>query len=146
MWASSLSVRLSCHRWHSCSTPLLLSPQAAQCNVGSDRTRTARPVCTCPWVIRDCHLYNWIIFNTEPLLHYNCTTPMSEILVIFTNSAPLGRVGHGVAMSVCAIECSFFLGLSLALRSHDQIPASHWSSLPPSLGNLETWKLRNSET
>ena len=34
-------------------------------------------------------------------------------------------------MSVClcvrAIECSFFLGLSLALRSHDQIPASHWT-------------------
>ena len=29
---------------------------------------------------------------------------------------------------VCDIECSFFLGLSLALRSHDQIPASHWRS------------------
>ena len=25
----------------------------------------------------------------------------------------------------------FFLGLSLALRSHDQIPASHWSTPPP---------------
>ena len=55
--------------------------------------------------------------------------------LIFTNSAPLGRVGHRVAMSVemsvCAIECSFFRGLSLALRSHDQIPASHWSTPPP---------------
>ena len=58
--------------------------------------------------------------------------------VIFTNSAPLGRVGHRVAMSVCgdvcgdvcAIECSFFRGLSLALRSHDQILASHWSTPP----------------
>ena len=69
---------------------------------------------------------------------------------IFTNSAPLGRVGHRVAMSrcvcVCAIGCSFFLGLSLALRSHDQFQASHWSSLPPSFGNLETWKLGNSVT
>ena len=37
-------------------------------------------------------------------------------------------------------------GLSLALRSHDQIPASHWSSLPPSFGNLETWRLGNSVT
>ena len=48
---------------------------------------------------------------------------------------PLGRVGHRVAMSVClcvcvsvcAIECSFFRGLSLALKSHDQIQASHCS-------------------
>ena len=31
---------------------------------------------------------------------------------------------------VCAIKCSFFLGISLALRSHDQIPASHWSTHP----------------
>ena len=29
---------------------------------------------------------------------------------------------------VCATGCSFFRGLSLALRSHDQIPASHWST------------------
>ena len=57
---------------------------------------------------------------------------------IFTNSAPLGQVGHRGAMSVCgdvclwfcAIGCSFFRGLSLALRSHDQIPASHWSTPP----------------
>ena len=27
--------------------------------------------------------------------------------------------------------CDFFQGLSLALRSHDQIPASHWSTLLP---------------
>ena len=46
----------------------------------------------------------------------------------------------------------FFLGLSLALRSHYQFQASHWFFLPPSLtpslpwklGNLETWKLGNS--
>ena len=49
--------------------------------------------------------------------------------------ALLGRVGHRVTMSVrvsmCAIGCSFFLGLSLDLRPHDQIPASHWSTLLP---------------
>ena len=27
-------------------------------------------------------------------------------------------------------SCNFFRGLSLALRSHDQIPASHWSTPP----------------
>ena len=48
---------------------------------------------------------------------------------LFTNWAPLGRVGHRVAISrclfvcvsVCAIGCGFFRGLTLALRSHDQI-------------------------
>ena len=53
---------------------------------------------------------------------------------IFTNLAPLGRVGHRVAMSVCLSVCLcvcaigavfFSRGISLALRSHDQIPASH---------------------
>ena len=36
-----------------------------------------------------------------------------------------------VCLSVCAIGCSFFQGLSLAFRSHDQIPASHWSTPAP---------------
>ena len=62
---------------------------------------------------------------------------------IFTNSAPLGRVGHRVAMSVCVSVClrhrvHFFVGLSLALSWHDQFQASH---SPPSLPPLETWKL-----
>ena len=51
-----------------------------------------------------------------------------------------------VWMCVCAIRCSVFRGLSLALRSHDQFQASHRSSLPPSFGNLETWRLGNSVT
>ena len=51
-----------------------------------------------------------------------------------------------VCLSVFAIGYSFFPGLSLALRSHNQFQASHWASLPPSLGNLETFKLRNSVT
>ena len=33
-----------------------------------------------------------------------------------------------IYMSV-PFSCNFFLGLLLALRSHDQIPASHWSTL-----------------
>ena len=33
-------------------------------------------------------------------------------------------------LGVCAIGCSFFLGLSLVLRSHDQFQTSHWSSHP----------------
>ena len=55
--------------------------------------------------------------------------------LLFTESAPLGRFSLKVAMyrclSVCAMRCSFFLGLSLALRSHDHFQASHWS--PPNL-------------
>ena len=36
-------------------------------------------------------------------------------IVIFTNSAPLGRVGHRVAMSVCVCVC-----LSVCLRHRVQ--------------------------
>ena len=40
---------------------------------------------------------------------------------------------HGIEVCVCVLVCLSpphisFLGLSLALRSHDQIPASHWRS------------------
>ena len=47
----------------------------------------------------------------------------------FHQLGPLGQVDHRVAMSVCLSVCLmspfhvFFLGLSLVLRSHDQIPA-----------------------
>ena len=52
----------------------------------------------------------------------------------FHQLGPLGRVGIVVDMSVClCMECPlpmrFFLGLSLALRSHDQFEASDWSTL-----------------
>ena len=55
-------------------------------------------------------------------------------LRLFKESA-LGRFFHTVTMSVCVFatcpfSCNFFRGLSLALRSHDQVPASHWSTLP----------------
>ena len=63
--------------------------------------------------------------------------------VIFTESAPLGRFSHRDAMSVSRSVClsicgfaplgAFFLGLSLALRSHDQFQASHCTPIcsPP---------------
>ena len=57
----------------------------------------------------------------------------------FHRIGPLGRFDLVVAMSVVCIflylfvpfPCDIFRGLSLALRSHDQIPASHWSTLLP---------------
>ena len=53
---------------------------------------------------------------------------VSPCHVIFTESAPLGRFIHRVAMSVwmcvCAIGCSFFQGFSLVLRSHDHFQAA----------------------
>ena len=62
----------------------------------------------------------------------------------------LGPPSYGIGTTIrirrerlCLPYAGFFLGLSLALRSHDQFPASHCSpSLPPSLplGNLEAWK------
>ena len=49
---------------------------------------------------------------------------------------PSWSVSHNVCMNVCMYIFNlklFFPGLSLALRSHDPIPASHWSPppLPP---------------
>ena len=53
----------------------------------------------------------------------------------FHRIGPLGRfdlvVAKSVHLCVCVFvpfPCHFFRGLSLALRSHDQIPASHWRS------------------
>ena len=76
-------------------------------------------------------------------------TPTIRFL-FFTETAPLGRFSFRVAMSVCLCVCAIrciFLGLSLALRSHDQFPGVSLV-LPPTrkLGNLETRKLGNSET
>ena len=48
------------------------------------------------------------------------------VFKILSKNLPLGRFLHGVAMSVCLFvpfPCNFFLGLSFALKSHDQIPA-----------------------
>ena len=65
---------------------------------------------------------NCINYQFHPLFFFSPTRPHWPELVI-ESSCPC------VCLCVCAIGCSFFLGLSLALRSHDQIPASHWSTL-----------------
>ena len=56
----------------------------------------------------------------------------------FSSNRPTGPIRSSsryVRMSVCVVSvpfpCDFFRGLSLALRSHDQIPASHWSTPSP---------------
>ena len=65
---------------------------------------------------------------------------VEKIIAPFSPNRPLGRFGLVVAMSVSAnwlggwdvpFPCNFFRGLSLALRSHDQFGASHWSTLLP---------------
>ena len=64
---------------------------------------------------------------------------------LFTALAPLGRLSHRVAMSVCPFVPSddfFVWGLSFALRSHDQFRGL---SLVHQFENLETWKIGNSE-
>ena len=43
----------------------------------------------------------------------------------FHRIGPLGGFGLVVAMFMCMYVFNFFQGLSLVLRSHDQIPASH---------------------
>ena len=73
---------------------------------------------------------------------------LNEIIWNFHWIGPLGRFGQVVAMSVylfiyvyVPVPCNF-LGLSLALKSHDQFQASHWSSLLPLSqlpSTLHTW-------
>ena len=66
-----------------------------------------------------------------------------ELCIIFTESAPLGRFSHRVAMSMCLCHLvQFFLGLSWALRSHDQFQASHIS--PPPLPPPPSWWISES--
>ena len=54
-----------------------------------------------------------------------------DLCGLFTESAPLGRFSHRVAMTICGyvVVCHrvhfLFLGLSLDLRSHDPFQASH---------------------
>ena len=66
--------------------------------------------------------------------------------LLFKESAlrPILSSSRDVRLSVCLFvpfPCDFFQGLLLALRSHDQIPASQWSTHPsppnPSTFNLQ---------
>ena len=51
----------------------------------------------------------------------------------FSPTQPSGPSWSGSRIVCLCVpfSCDFFLGLSLVLRSHDQIPASHWSTLLP---------------
>ena len=65
----------------------------------------------------------------------------SKFVGYFSPTLPSGpswsssqRVCLCVCLSVCLFvpfQCDFCLGLSLVPRSHDEIPASHWSNLLP---------------
>ena len=69
--------------------------------------------------------------HTLSLGNFSSSTELP--LIIFTDSvieSPCTCVCPFVCVSVCAIRCSFFRGLSLALRSHDQFQASNWSTPP----------------
>ena len=64
------------------------------------------------------------LLSTGPTLSnfYNFTLPYAG----FSKNRPLVRFFHRVAMSIymfVPFSCNFCRGLSLALRSHDQIPA-----------------------
>ena len=59
------------------------------------------------------------------MAHYDEVTLKGFFYIDFSPTLPSGLVD---VMSV--IFCNFFQDLSLALRSHDQIPASHWSTPP----------------
>ena len=56
------------------------------------------------------------------------------VLVICKCWSPIRSSSRNVCLSVFRLSvpfsCIFFQGLSLPLRSHDQIPTSHWSNPP----------------
>ena len=103
-------------------------------------------------------------FGVRKAQIFGCGCEKRRYKLCFSLNRPTGPIQSqscDIRLSVCLFVClfapsdAFFLGLSLALRSHDQFPGPHWSSFPPSLtfsippwelGNLATWKLGNSET
>ena len=98
-------------------------------------------------------LWTWQGFLWKSIKHMYRNKTMYVMatykLWLFSKKQPLGRFFLVVAMSVYTyiyicldyisvpFSCNFLWGLSLALRSHDQIPASNWPlghmirSLPP---------------
>ena len=52
-----------------------------------------------------------------------------ELFIFFSHRVAMS-VSGSMCVCVCAIRC-IFLGLSLALRSHDQFQASHCPAPPP---------------
>ena len=87
------------------------------------------------------------IYSSMTIIIRGGLNPFFPECRVFTNSAPLGRVGHRVAMSVCVCVC--LCALSGAVLFRPLIgPEITWSIpglslvLPPSL----LWKLGNSVT
>ena len=72
-------------------------------------------------------MFRWFLafFNFFRFSKEKCTFPRH-----FQEST-LEQFGLVVAMSVRTSVFNYFQGLSLALRSHDQIRAWHWSTTPP---------------
>ena len=76
------------------------------------------------------------IYATSSLFIKNLNSLVIKIEPIFSKNRPLADSFiesrcPSVCLSACLFvpfPCNFFWGLSLALRSHDQIPASHWST------------------
>ena len=68
------------------------------------------------------------VFVKEPFM-LMCTTIIKELAL-----RPIRSYNWDVCLYVYVyvpFQCNFFQGLSLALRSHDQFKASHWSTLLP---------------
>ena len=74
----------------------------------------------------------WALELYKTLVPFSCSSKDKKNVLGSHQLGTLGRVGQRVDMSVCVSDvpfpCNFFRGLLLALRSHDQIQASHWPS------------------
>ena len=82
-------------------------------------------------------LRGWVISHKCWIFSFIFTIYWLRVTVcIFTNSSLWAELVIEsrcpfVCLNVVPSQLNFFRGLSLALRSHDQIPASHWSTLLP---------------
>ena len=87
--------------------------------------------------LRQKHQYQKILLSSQnfpqkKLFLCGNFTPFIRIFLIWDHF--FHRVAMSFCVCVCAFRCSFFRGLSVALWSHGQFQAYHWSSLPPSRG------------
>ena len=93
-------------------------------------------------------LADWIIrWQIKPV---RCQKIKTQTQILFSSNRPTGPI-RSSSRIVCVFvpfPCDFFRGLSLALRSHDQIPASHWStpSPPPTSRSRISKIFRDSES
>ena len=71
-----------------------------------------------------------LILNTRTLWGAYCST--LNIGLLWHWVSLLEHSNWKIAYMSVPFSCNFFWGLSLALRSHDQIPALYWLPPPPS--------------